>query len=258
MKNDKFAILKGAGNLPSLVIEKLIKDKIDFIEVDLSTINMGEVGVLLDKLKSEGVNKIIMAGSVVRPNLNKIKLDKDGVKLVALITKNKIFGDDNLLKTVNSFIENHGFEIVAVDDILDNITARPGPLTKLSITNKEEKDIEIARDYLNISSKFDIGQSVIVQKGLIIAVEGIEGTDKMIERVADYNSYPGEGFLVKLKKIGQDHRVDIPTIGVNTLKNVLNSKLKGVVIGAGSTYILNRDEVVEFANNHSLVIYSIG
>ena len=105
--------------------------------------------------------------------------------------------------------------------------------------------------------KLDVGQSVIAQQGLVLGAEGIEGTDRLIKRCADYVRKGKAPILVKLRKPQQDMRIDLPTIGTRTVENAHKSGLKGIAVHAGNTLIVNEPEVIRLANEYGLFIKGI-
>ena len=103
----------------------------------------------------------------------------------------------------------------------------------------------------------DVGQSVVVQQGLVLGVEGIEGTDKLIERCGTYQRKGTGGVLVKLRKPQQDMRIDLPTIGTKTIENMHNAGLRGVAVHAGNALIVNEKEVIDLADKYKMFIVGI-
>ena len=128
----------------------------------------------------------------------------------------------------------------------------------LKLANKEdEEDIKRGIEVGLTLGKLDVGQSVVIQQGLVLGVEGIEGTDKLILRCADYKRKGKSPILVKLRKPTQDMRVDLPTIGVKTVENAYQSGFSGIAIHEGNTLVVNQEEVVALANKYKMFIKAI-
>ena len=154
-----------------------------------------------------------------------------------MVRKLKSQGDDNLLKAVIKFVEKFGFKVVGVKNVCPQLLAPKGFLTRIKANTKEIKDIHYAKEVLDHLSPIDIGQSIIVQNLQVIAVEAREGTDQMILRSKDllFQNPKQKAILVKMPKIKQDLRVDMPTIGINTIENLYKSGIYGLAIASDNT-----------------------
>lgn len=221
-------------------------------------ISVGEIGKAIEAMKAAGVEKIVFVGSLTKPDLLSLKVDIIGAKLLAKITKNKLFGDNNILSTISKFLENYCFEVIGVHEILADLVVTAGIYTKLSPREDEINDIKIANKILDHMAKYDIGQGLVIENKVILAIEAVEGTDEMLKRCSSLKKVNGKaGILVKRAKLGQELRMDLPTIGITTLKNIHEAGLKGVAIQANKTIFLDREKVIEFANNNGLFIMAI-
>ncbi len=266
------AIFAGRGLLPKILIEDCQKNNRRFqlfllegenYEIDYSAFNpitlpYGVVAKFLDILREKKIEHIVFIGAVNKPNFQSLKVDKKGAILVAKILAHKILGDDSVLKTVVKFFEKEGLKILRIDEVLPNIIAKKSVLTEIQPTAENLEDIEVARKAIRAFSEFDVGQSVVVAQRQIIAVEALEGTDQMIARCQSLNvEYKNKSILVKMKKIGQSSKADLPTIGVETVKNCHKNDIKGIAIQAGQTLIINKDEVVAIANEMGIFIIAL-
>ena len=192
-----YAIFAGKGYLPKLVITELTQSGetpkiISFegesnLEVtpDLVT-RFGKVGFILDYLKENNIKKIIFAGAMHRPDLKTLSPDAEGAKLLAKIVAgsffNKGFGDDKLLSLLTKFLEDKGFEVVGAHEVLKDVLAPKGLLTKTNLVGNQENDVKIGIEVLQKIGALDIGQAVVVEDGIVLAIEATEGTAKMVER----------------------------------------------------------------------------
>ncbi len=268
----KLAIFAGRDKLPQILIENCQKNQIDFqlfllesekYEIDYSKFNpikikYGEVEKFLNEIKKQNIKNLVFIGAVTKPNFKEIKVDKTGAILLAKILASKILGDDAVLKTVINFFEKQGLKILQIHDLLDDILAKKGVLTKNSPTKEDYENIEIAKKAIRNFSEFDVGQALIVAQKQIIAVEALEGTDEMIKRCKNLKiDYKENAILVKMSKFKQSAKADLPTIGVETIKNCHESKIKGIAIQALKTLIINKEEVIKTANDLQIFIIAI-
>jgi DUF1009 family protein len=265
---NKVGIIAGGGNLPVQIINALQHKNQEFaiisvikdsnIEYPANYIDIGNVGQILDYFKSQNVDEIVLAGKITRPSFSTLKLDAKGIKLMAQITKAKFFGDDSLLSIIVKFIENEGFIVKGAEYYTDDLLASVGNLTILHPSEQNLKDIELGKIVAGKIGELDIGQSVIIENGLILGVEAAEGTDNLIMRCASLKYEDNiSGVLIKMKKPNQDSRIDLPTIGINTVKNVHFAKLSGIAIDAKQCLIIDKDKVIKLANELGLFITAI-
>ena len=164
-------------------------------------------------------------------------------------------GDNHLLTTILSHIQSKGFKVVSATEIIPNLLTKEGCLTKARPSNKHEHSIKLAVKFLNDISKYDISQACVVENSCITALEGIEGTARMIARTKEFNK--GEAILVKMPKAGQTLKADMPTIGLETVKQCVDANIQGIAIKAESTIVLNKEEVIQLANDAGIFIVSL-
>lgn len=225
-------------------------------EIDYSAFNpvrlgYGEVEKFLKILRDNQIKNLVFAGGVTKPNFSALKVDKTGAVLLAKILANKILGDDFVLRAVIGFFEKHGLKIVRVDELLDCVVSQKTTLTLMKPDQKNLADIELGARAIKHFSQFDVGQSLVVAQRQIIAVEALEGTDEMIARCKNLRR---DGVLIKMKKYTQTAKADLPTIGVETIKNCAAAGIKGIAIQANSTLILHKDEVIKKADELGLFL----
>ncbi len=209
---------------------------------------LGMFWSLIEYFNSYNVKHIVLAGGVNRPNFSALKVDVTGSILLTRILKQKFLGDDNLLKVITNFFEEKGFKIIASQDILasDNI------ITTIRAPSKPEmRDIQLGIKLLENIGQIDVGQSVIVEDGYILGIEAAEGTDNLIVRCSHLRKNPQGGVLVKMAKKGQDTRVDMPTIGPETMKKLAHYNYRGLAIQQ-HVIVLEPAEVISIADTHGL------
>ncbi len=266
---EPLGIFAGRGVLPRMLIEDCEKKGRKFFlfllesenyEIDYSPFNpiklpYGAIEKFLGIIKQNQIKQLVFIGAVNKPNFSDIKVDKRGAILLAKILANKILGDDTVLRTVISFFEKEGIEIIAIDKILDCVISTKSILTKRHPSKENLEDISIAARAIKFFAQFDVGQSLIIAQKQIIAVEALEGTDEMIKRCGNFNvDYKRNAVLVKMKKPKQSTKADLPTIGLDTIKNCHDVGIMGIAIQAGSTLVLEKDKIIKFADDNEMFV----
>lgn len=260
------AIIAGAGDLPLRVIDKLYELGDDFLVVSISgfgpteytQFEVGNIGEILAFLKEKGATDVIFCGAVKRPSLFSLKLDNVGKRWLKKLSFRAFLGDDALLKGIRSLLAEEGLNVVSPQEILKTLLTPSGLLTIQKPTDMDLKDIARGIFVLNAMSKADVGQAVIVQEGVVLAIEAAEGTAKLIERSAELKLKSEKGgVLVKTSKVGQDQSIDLPTIGPKTIMEAKNSNLSGIAIGADVSQIIDFEETVKLANENEIFIIGV-
>lgn len=269
---DKIGLIAGSGNLPEEVIKSCInlgrRIFVIFLEgsgeepkslQDVPHVNLGvgSVGKAIRVLKGEGIKHIIMAGAIKRPKISALKLDAGGVKLLAQISAAKLNGDNSLLVTVIKFFESSGFVVLGVDEVLREVLMPRGNIGKIEPHKTSYTDIHLGMEIARAIGNLDVGQGVVVQNGVVLGVEAIEGTDALLERCRGLRLDGSGGVLVKMKKPNQDSRIDLPTIGANTVINAHKAGLRGIAVEAGSALVVEKEKVIETANRLGLFVSGI-
>lgn len=272
LRNKKIAIVAGGGKLPVLVCDQLQQQHVSHIILNLqdnaldlklqSKINYeivaGQVKHVLEILRREEITSLVFAGHIQRPGLLSIRPDSEGIKLLAKITAERIRGDNAVLSIVAQYLKDQGFEVLSPNDIMPRLITQPGFMTKTNCTDVDMSDILLGVDVLKSLSSYDIGQAIVVENGLVLAIECSEGTDQMILRAGQVKREQGDcGVLVKMKKVGQNEQLDLPTIGVMTIENVHKAGLKGVALSAGASLIIDTPEVIRLADKYNIFIVGL-
>lgn len=220
-------------------------------------VRLGAVGEALERLRSAGVQELVMAGQVKRPSMGALKPDAVGAKFLARLGLKLFGGDDALLKALVGLFEEEGFSVIGADAILGSLLMPEGILTKKKPDAGAQKDIAIAVRVAKALGKLDIGQAVIVENGYVLGVEAAEGTDALIGRCALLKREEHRAILVKMCKPGQESRADLPTVGPNTLHLLRECGMLGVAAEAGGSLLLEREEAVRLADENGLFIAGI-
>ena len=268
----KIAIFAGEGSLPRQVYEAAKKQKkecfvvglegnvckSDFKPEDYEEYPVHYVGKIIEAIKFRGIEHVVLAGRVSRGSISKLLLDIKGAKLFAKIVKNGL-NDNAVLHSLIKFLENEGFTIVSADSIATDLVAEKGSLTDSIPSDAVQKDIKQGYKILQGVANFDVGQSLVIQDGLVLGVEAAEGTDELIKRCGSIQQKLGEegAILIKIVKPAQDKRVDLPCVGVHTIDMLDKYGLQGVAIEAGYTIILDKKATIEAANEKNIFIYGV-
>jgi DUF1009 family protein len=217
---------------------------------------IGGAATGLDLLRANGVGELVLAGGVHRPSLAALRPDWRAAKFFARVGY-RALGDDGLLSAVVKELEREGFRIVGADQLLDEAGLPEGPLGHVRPDADALADIAHGIRLARAIGALDIGQAVVVQQGLVLGVEAIEGTDALLRRCAGLHRDGPGGVLVKAEKPGQEKRADRPTIGPQTVILAAESGLCGIAAEAGATLVIDRDEVIRRADAAGIFVVGI-
>lgn len=267
----KIGIIAGGGILPQILIEHCKQTGRDSFTLAIENnadraiftpdvphrwIRIGQAGTGFKLMHEQGVEEVVMIGTIHRPSLADLVPDLRTAAFFARIGLKSI-GDDGILRAVVKEIESEGFRVVGIHEVLPDLLVKEGLLTKVKPDKQALADIARGVEIGLELGRLDVGQSVIVQQGLVLGLEGIEGTDKLIERCGTYLRKGDGGVLIKLRKPQQDMRIDLPTIGTKTIENLHNAGMRGLAIHAGNALIVNEQEVIDLANKYKMFIVGI-
>jgi DUF1009 family protein len=217
---------------------------------------MGEIGKGIRLLKKAGCEDVVFAGTITRPEkLTDLKFDWGGITLLPKLAGAFGKGDDAILRVVLNAFEKAGFRIVGADDVLSSLVAPAGPLGSRVPSADDWADIRKAAQAAKAIGAEDVGQGAVVRCGAVLATERRDGTDAMLRRVTDASAGAKGGVLVKRPKPQQERRIDLPTIGVQTLRGAHAAGLNGIVVEAGGALVMNRAELEAEADRLGLFVY---
>lgn len=272
MGENQLAIIAGGGSLSDVIIETARKKgwnvtvfAIGDLNIaknqDISLVQMKrlDIGRIFQILKSQKIKNICMVGYIPRPNSPKDYLN---FRYLNVQTLSILFqsigilrgGDASLFKKINSLLEKRGYKIIGASEIAPNLTLKGGLYSSKSVSKVEFENIKKAKQCAEMTGYLDIGQAVVVKNGRVLAIEAAEGTDVMLERAACLEAIRIKrgGVILKSAQINQDKRVDMPTIGPNTIKNVVKANLSGIAITADNVIVLDFQKVIEMIEDNNL------
>lgn len=266
----KLGILAGGGNIPQTLIDHCVKSNQDFfviafenqcsLELDESVphlwARLGEAGRVIKTLKAENVTDLVLIGKIRRPSLAELKPDLKTAEFFAKEGMNAM-GDDGLLKALKRFLEKEGFKIHGIQTVLPEILTPAGVISSAKPSKHHEKDIERGCALLDALGDQDVGQSVVVQDGHVLGIEGAEGTDGLIRRCAELQRKGKGAVLVKLCKRSQDRDLDLPTIGPQTVEELGTAGFAGLAIHAGASIVDDPDRVKTLAKAQKIFVKGI-
>lgn len=257
-------IICGGGDYPKLIIESCQASGIEFCLILLRgfaddicyknsiVVQFGEVDKSLNFLRKNSVNRIVFAGYVRRPNFHTLALDKTAKKWLARLGKNIFAGDDRLLRSVSELFAAEGFDLIAGTEFIKQNFLNEGIFSNKTPTELEWQWIKTGFKEATTLGLQDVGQGVVVFDNKIIARENINGTDFMIN--ADH---PVGSILVKVSKPQQDQRLDLPTIGPDTIENLHKHNFSGIAIESDRCIVLHKDMVINLANKYNIFLISM-
>ena len=246
-------LIFGDTDFPKYILKK-IKKKHRYLIIDLTkkkifkrdknsySVSIGQFGKILSILKSKNCKKVLFAGKVTKPNFKSIKLDFKGIYYLPKIIKSSKLGDAAILKQIINILKKEKIQTVSSNKFTPEISLSKGNYTILKPNMSDKKDINCGENALKKSGNFSFVQGAICRDNKIVALEGSGGTQKMIKKVKKINRLPS-GILIKFPKKRQDLRVDLPTIGLETLKQCKSVGLKGIVLKNRLNIFLDKKKV---------------
>ncbi|MCB1529851.1 MAG: UDP-2,3-diacylglucosamine diphosphatase LpxI [Rhodospirillales bacterium] len=268
---EKLGIIAGSGDLPlKLVLSCEAQGISPFIVAieghadpslyagrDHIVSRPGAAGYIVKTLKERGIKDLIMIGAVKRPRLAAIRPDLFTARFLARLGV-RALGDSDFLSAIRAGLEEEGFTVHAVQDFMyEDILMPKGVLGKYKPSGQDLLDIAYGMEVSQAIGEMDIGQAAIVFEGRVLGVEGAEGTNGLIKRCGAYKEGRKGGVLVKTCKPQQDKALDLPTIGAETLRLCVQSKIDGIAVQAGSAFLLDAEAVREIANTNGLFVVGL-
>jgi UDP-2,3-diacylglucosamine hydrolase len=264
----KLCIVAGGGTAPRIVIDICRQQGSDYFlvclegQADADTaeasphvwLPLGAGAKLKALVEERQIKELLMIGRVRRPSLFELKPDWLALKTVTRIGMN-LLGDDALLRGIGKAMEEEiGVRVIGAQDIFAGLLTEEGQLGRVAVDADAESDIARGLAIANALGKIDVGQSVVVQQGIVLGVEAIEGTDALIARAGSLRREGSGGVLVKIAKPQQDNRYDLPTIGPDTVAAAAKAGLRGIAIEAGRSFLVEREKSIALADEAGIFI----
>ncbi len=226
-------------------------------------VGLGETGRQVRLLKEAGVTDLVFAGEVKRPDFSRMKLDMKGARLLPRVISAARKGDDALLRTLLQAFASEGFNIIGAHEANRSLLAPDGPIGRHRPDEAALADLDRAMVVAAEIGRLDIGQGCVVCRGLVLAVEAQEGTDRMLERAAALepelrgDAAARAGVLAKRPKPIQERRIDLPTIGVSTVEKAAAAGLAGIGVEAGGALLIDRAGIAARADALGLFVVGL-
>ncbi len=263
-------ILAGGGQVPVEIADAISRrgDKVYLLAIDANAsslisayphdrISIGQIGQMLGLFRHHRCRCLVIAGHLSRPDLSRLRLDLGFFIHLRTILSLLRGGDDGVLRRVIGFFERQDFVVVGIADVAPELLASEGRLTGDEVAGSSMRDVSRGYELIRQLGSFDIGQAVVVRDGKVIAIEGVDGTDAMLGRLAEAGGESeavADGTLIKATKPGQELRIDLPTIGIATVAACKKAGIATIAVEAGRSVIAEREATIELANQNSVSI----
>jgi len=258
-------LIFGDTDFPKEILKTVKKRKIKYLIIDLSkskkfekdkksySVSIGQFGKIINILKKNNCKKVLFAGKVTKPIFSKLKLDFKGIYYIPRIIKASKLGDAAILKEIIKILGQNNIKTDNSLTFNPELSLKKGNYSKIKPNNQDQLDIKKAIKTLNNLRQYNFSQGVVVRNKKVVSIEGKGGTKKMLERSRS-KKFRNHGVLVKFPKKKQDLRVDLPTIGLKTIKQCKNAGLKGIVIKSKQHVFLDKRECIKFTNKNKMFI----
>ena len=254
----------GSTDFPIRILEKLKKKKIKYFIIDLTKknlfkneknsyfINIGKFGQILDLIYKNKCKKVLFAGKIDKPKISSLRLDIKGVYYIPRIIKAAKLGDAAILIELIKILAENRVKVIKSNFFNPELTLSKGIYTKIKPTKLDLASIKIGINNLNKINAYNHVQGLIVRNKNVIIRENQKGTKKMLQSIKKDSKY--FGILIKFPKNKQDIRADLPTIGIDTLKDCKNYGIKGIVLKSKKNIFLDKQKSIKFANKNKIFI----
>jgi DUF1009 family protein len=265
-------LVVGETNLPKFLIKKLLKKNLEFIILDLTkkniykkhknsySLKITELGKAIFLLKNNNCKNIIFIGKVKRPEISLLKFDRKALFYFPRLFSAFKKGDGNILKEIIKIFKEHKINVLNSMKFTPELIFNEKDINKVKINNTDKNSISKGVSVIKSLSKYDIGQSVVINNGYVLAIEGPEGTDETIKRslhLSKKYKLKNKSILVKFPKANQDLRVDLPTLGLDTVKNCIKANIKGIAVKRSQNIILDKDKIINLTKKNNFFIISL-
>lgn len=227
------------------------REIIPFVD-EMHWVRLGAMREFLDRLAASGINRCMMAGQIAPGNLFNVRMDKLALEMYR---KLEVRNAHTIYGAVVEAIENLGIEVLPGNAFMECYTPAAGLLSRRAPTEREQADIELGLKLVKGTSEFEIGQTVAIKDGIIIAVEAWEGTNQTIRRAGKVGQ--AGCVVVKVPKAGHDMRFDIPVVGAKTFQVMRRAKVSCLAVEAGKTILLEKEKLIALANKYDIAFVAV-
>lgn len=213
---------------------------------------LGQLEAMLQAFKESGVKHAVMAGQITPTSLFRVRMDR---RMVSLLARLRERNAETIFGAIADEMKTIGVELMPASLFMEHTMPEAGVLSARGPTDQEKTDIELGLKVAKTTSGLDIGQTVVIKSGTILAVEAFEGTDEAIARAGRVGG-PG-AVVVKVAKRGHDMRFDIPVVGEHTMKSLRKSRAAVLAVEARRTILLDREKIINLANRQGLCLVAV-
>lgn len=263
----KIGLIAGVGQMPLKIIESCRERGIEVFAVCLQPFaqeenytdvphvmaRLGEAGKMIGFLRANQITDIVMAGGIKRPSFKEMLPDWEATKIIARLAMNRQ-GDDGLFRAVIRESERLGFRVRGIEEVVPEMMFHQGVFGKVKPSKEDMADIERGIEVAKALGAVDVGQAVVVQEGVVLAVEAAEGTDRMLARAAELRKEGKAPVMIKIKKPGQDTRTDMPAMGIQTIEQLKQYGMGGIAVEAGGILVIEREQAIKLADKQGIFI----
>ena len=258
-------LIFGDSDFPKHILKTIKQRKIKYIIIDLSkskkfkndkksySVALGQFGKIIDILKNNNCNKVLFAGKVNKPNLTKLKLDFKGIYYITRIIKASKLGDAAILKEIIKILAQNKIKTENSLKFNPELTLKKGDHSKIKANKQDKLDIKKAIKILNSLKQYNYSQGVVVRNNKVVSIESEGGTKIMLEKSRN-KKFKNNGVMVKFPKKKQDLRIDLPTVGLKTMKQSKAAGLKGIIVKNKQHVFLDKNRCINFANKNRMFI----
>jgi len=257
----------GDTDFPKIIVDKIKKLKIKYFIIDLTknnkfkkdinsyVISIGQFGKIIRLIKEKKCKKVLFAGKINKPKFASLKLDFKGFYYISRIIRASKLGDAAILKEIIKILAKEKIKVISSITFNPELTLLKRSYTKLKPNRGDLKSITKGIQSLHKLNAHNHAQGLVVKNSIIIARETSKGTKKMLKSIN--KSKNSQGILIKLPKKKQDLRLDLPTVGLDTLKDCKRAGIIGIVLKAKQNIFLDRNQCVSFADKNNIFIKTI-
>ena len=258
-------LIFGDTDFPKVILKAIKKKRVEYLIIDLSKneifkkekrsyrVSIGQFGKIIKILKKNNCKKVLFAGKVYKPNFSKLKLDLKGIYYIPRIINASKLGDAAILKEIIKILALNKIKTENSLKFNPELSLKKGIYSKIKPNKEDQLNINKAIKKLNSLQQYNYSQGVVVRDNKLVAIEGKGGTKKMLNK-SRYKKFKNLGVIVKFPKKKQDLRIDLPTIGLDTLIQSKNAGLKGVVIKNKQHVFLDKKKCIQYANKNKMFI----